>query len=48
MDELNFLDGAGAAGAVLGMALYTQTLDPSAVAARWGGGADISQPVKNR
>ncbi len=48
MDELDFLDGAGAAGAVLGMALYTQTLDPGAVAARWGGGADISQPVKNR
>jgi len=37
LDELDHLDASGAAGAVLGMALYTETLDPSAVAARWGG-----------
>lgn len=37
--ELAYLDGVGAAGAVLGMALYTETLDPAQVAARWGGGA---------
>ncbi len=37
LDELAFLDERGAAGAVLGMALYTETLDPSAVAPRWGG-----------
>jgi len=34
--ELEYLDGAGAAGAVLGMALYTETLDPIDVATRWG------------
>jgi phosphoribosylformimino-5-aminoimidazole carboxamide ribotide isomerase len=38
-DELEYLDGAGAAGAVLGMALYTETLNPTVVATRWGGGA---------
>lgn len=37
-DDLEELDAMGAAGAVLGMALYTRTLDASAVAARWGGG----------
>jgi phosphoribosylformimino-5-aminoimidazole carboxamide ribotide isomerase len=36
-DELAYLDGIGAAGAVLGMALYTEALDPAEVAARWGG-----------
>ena len=36
-DELAFLEDAGAAGAVLGMAIYTETLDPTEVAARWGG-----------
>jgi phosphoribosylformimino-5-aminoimidazole carboxamide ribotide isomerase len=36
VDELEFLDDAGAAGVVLGMALYTGTLDASEVAARWG------------
>lgn len=44
-DELQYLDEAGAAGAVLGMALYTKTLDPSEVAARWGG---LANPVKSR
>lgn len=38
MGELEYLERAGAAGAVLGMALYTETLDPDAVAGRWGGG----------
>ena len=35
-DELAFLEEIGAAGAVLGMALYTNTLDAKAVARRWG------------
>jgi phosphoribosylformimino-5-aminoimidazole carboxamide ribotide isomerase len=39
IEDLRYLDESGAAGAVLGMALYTETLDPSDVAARWGGGA---------
>lgn len=34
--DLEVLEGLGAAGAVLGMALYTGTLDPSGVAERWG------------
>lgn len=37
LDELEFLADAGAAGVVLGMALYTGTLDADAVARRWGG-----------
>lgn len=37
MEELQYLDESGAAGAVLGMALYTETLEPGEVAARWGG-----------
>lgn len=36
LDELDFLADAGAAGVVLGMALYTGTLDADAVAARFG------------
>jgi phosphoribosylformimino-5-aminoimidazole carboxamide ribotide isomerase len=40
IDELAFLEERNAAGAVLGMALYTETLDPAAVAARWGGRPD--------
>jgi phosphoribosylformimino-5-aminoimidazole carboxamide ribotide isomerase len=44
-EELEYLDESGAAGVVLGMALYTETLDPSDVAARWGGGANT---VKDR
>jgi phosphoribosylformimino-5-aminoimidazole carboxamide ribotide isomerase len=35
-DDLAFLDEAGAAGAVLGMALYTETLNPEVIARRWG------------
>lgn len=41
-EELEYLDTTGAAGAVLGMALYTETLNPSDVAARWGG---VTNPV---
>ena len=36
LDELDFLAAHGAAGVVLGMALYTGTLDADAVAARYG------------
>jgi len=36
-DDLAWLEDQGAAGAVLGMALYTGTLDAERVAARWGG-----------
>ncbi|MHB1194563.1 MAG: 1-(5-phosphoribosyl)-5-[(5-phosphoribosylamino)methylideneamino]imidazole-4-carboxamide isomerase [Longimicrobiales bacterium] len=38
-DDLAWLEEAGAHGAVLGMALYTGTLDAARVAARWGGNA---------
>jgi phosphoribosylformimino-5-aminoimidazole carboxamide ribotide isomerase len=34
--ELEYLERIGAAGAVLGMALYTDTLNAADVAARWG------------
>lgn len=37
MDDLRRLDRAGAAGAVLGMALYTDTLEPAEVAGEFGG-----------
>jgi len=37
--DLAWLEEAGAHGAVLGMALYTGTLDAERVAARWGGQA---------
>lgn len=36
VDDLESLERAGAAGAVLGMALYTGTLDAGEVARRWG------------
>ena len=36
-DELEYLGDIHAAGAVLGMALYTETLDPATIAPRWGG-----------
>jgi len=35
-DDLAWLEDAGADGAVLGMALYTGTLDAERIAARWG------------
>jgi len=36
LDELEWLDQAGAHAVVLGMAIYTDTLDRGEVAARWG------------
>jgi phosphoribosylformimino-5-aminoimidazole carboxamide ribotide isomerase len=36
LDEIRTLQNWGAAGAVLGMALYTETLDPPTVARKWG------------
>jgi phosphoribosylformimino-5-aminoimidazole carboxamide ribotide isomerase len=36
IDELHFLEGAGAASVVLGMAIYTDTLNTHDVARRWG------------
>lgn len=36
LDELAFLADAGAASVVLGMAIYTDTLDTNEVARRWG------------
>jgi phosphoribosylformimino-5-aminoimidazole carboxamide ribotide isomerase len=42
MDELDFLADSGAAGVVLGMALYRGVLDPEAVAAKYGGAPDGS------
>jgi phosphoribosylformimino-5-aminoimidazole carboxamide ribotide isomerase len=39
-EELDWLDGEGARGAVLGMALYTGTLDAERLARRWGRAAD--------
>lgn len=36
-NELAYLEEIGAAGVVLGMALYTETLNPHDVATRWGG-----------
>lgn len=40
--DLEHLEQSGAAGAVLGMALYTGTLDADAVARRWGGRTEPS------
>lgn len=37
VEELEWLESTGAHGAVLGMALYTETMDPEAVARRFGG-----------
>jgi phosphoribosylformimino-5-aminoimidazole carboxamide ribotide isomerase len=42
--ELEFLDEAGATGVVLGMALYTDALDRTEVAARWGAPAESTDP----
>ena len=36
VEELEFLERAGAGGVVLGMAIYTSTLDRTLVADRWG------------
>ena len=40
MDELDFLETSGAAGVVLGMAVYTGALDVQALAQRWGSNED--------
>ena len=40
MDELDFLEASGAAGVVLGMAVYTGALDVQALARRWGSNED--------
>lgn len=40
MDELDFLEASGAAGVVLGMAVYTGALDVQALAQRWGSNED--------
>lgn len=37
LEELDFLDRNGASGVVLGMAVYTGTLDIETLAERWGG-----------
>ena len=44
MDELEYLDMTGAEGVVLGMSLYTDTLDRAGVAARWGRRVDSGLP----
>ena len=44
LDELAFLKEVGAHGAVLGMAIYTDTLDSHAVAARYGRRMDEMTP----
>jgi len=41
-DDLGWLDDEGAAGAVLGMALYTGALMPERLAERWGGRGERS------
>jgi len=43
LEELEFLEGAGAAGVVLGMALYSGGLNKDHVAARWGGSTKTSK-----
>jgi phosphoribosylformimino-5-aminoimidazole carboxamide ribotide isomerase len=49
VDDLAALEEVGAAGAVLGMALYTDTLDADEVARRWGArpgeGAGTASPA---
>ena len=42
LDDLDSLASLGAAGAVLGMALYTEQLDPLTVAERYGAAQDRS------
>ena len=46
MDELEYLEEVGVAGAVLGMSIYTGALDAHEVARRWGGGADIAEEAR--
>ena len=48
MAELEALDVAGAAGAVLGMSIYTGRLDAAAAASAYGGRIDQAQEVPER
>ncbi len=49
LEDLEFCQTIGAAGAVLGMALYTGRLDAGTVAARWGAApTDSSEPFEDR
>lgn len=48
LKDLATIAEVGAAGAVLGMALYTGALDPAAVAASWGGRGDTAGSVEGR
>lgn len=59
LDELAFLEDAGAEGVVLGMAIYTGALDPDVLAKRWGprrggarsergGEASVQDPASTR
>ena len=43
-DELAYLEEIGAAGVVLGMALYTETLNVHDVATKWGGANTARDP----
>lgn len=43
-DDLSALEDIGAHGAVLGMTLYTNTIDVDAVSTRWGGAIDEGAP----
>jgi len=47
-EDLQHLERCGAAGAVLGMALYTKKLDADEVARRWGGSPDGRVPDRGR
>ncbi len=46
LDEMAWLDSIGAAGAVLGMALYAGELDAPTLAARWGAGTNTLDPTE--
>jgi len=48
VQDLEYLAEHRAAGAVLGMALYTGMIDPTTVAERWGGAANTSRTVNER
>ncbi len=45
--DLEHLERCGAAGAVLGMALYTGKLDPDEVGRRWGGRTEPTSHARN-
>lgn len=46
--EIEALDSVGAAGAVLGMAIYTDTLDAAAVASAYGARVDEAEEARER